>query len=225
MNRYVHSAVISCTILAGALLLATSLSAQAPAGANGQGGIAAAGGAPGQRTQRQGMGGQRPAGQPGQGGQRPAGQPGQGGFGGFGGGQGGQRPAGQPGQGGFGGFGGGQGGQRPAGQPGQGGFGGVGGGQGGQRPAGQPGQGGQRPGGQPGQGGFGGFGGGPGMGGFGGQPGMGGQQGGAGTPSISSQIKEKFPEDYAEAQKLRVSNPKAYREKMRDLQRKLGESK
>ena len=63
------------------------------------------------------------------------------------------------------------------------------------------------------------------MGGFGGQPGMGGQQGGAGTPSISSQIKEKFPEDYAEAQKLRVSNPKAYREKMRDLQRKLGESK
>ena len=183
MNRYVHSAVISCTILAGALLLATSLSAQAPAGANGQGGIAAAGGAPGQRTQRQGMGGQRPAGQPGQGGQRPAGQPGQGGFGGFG------------------------------------------GGQGGQRPAGQPGQGGQRPGGQPGQGGFGGFGGGPGMGGFGGQPGMGGQQGGAGTPSISSQIKEKFPEDYAEAQKLRVSNPKAYREKMRDLQRKLGESK
>ena len=160
MNRYVHSAVISCTILAGALLLATSLSAQAPAGANGQGGIAPAGGAPGQRTQRQGMRGQRPAGQPGQGGQRPAGQPGQGGFGGFGGGQGGQRPAGQPGQ-----------------------------------------------------------------GGFGGQPGMGGQQGGAGTPSISSQIKEKFPEDYAEAQKLRVSNPKAYREKMRDLQRKLGESK
>ncbi|MBR4717000.1 MAG: hypothetical protein IKP09_02970 [Lentisphaeria bacterium] len=163
MNRYVHSAVISCTILAGALLLATSLSAQAPAGANGQGGIAAAGGAPGQRPQRQGMGGQRPAGQPGQGGQRPGGQPGQGGFGGFGGG--------------------------------------------------------------PGMGGFGGFGGGPGMGGFGGQPGMGGQQGGAGTPSISSQIKEKFPEDYAEAQKLRVSNPKAYREKMRDLQRKLGESK
>ena len=55
---------------------------------------------------------------------------------------------------------------------------------------------------------------------------MGGQQqGGAGTPSISGQIKEKFPEEYAEAQKLRVSDPPAYREKMRDLQRKLNESK
>ena len=177
MNRYVHSAVISCSILAGVLLLATSLSAQAPAGANRQGGITAAGGAPGnlpagaavpgnaggQRPQRQGMGGQ-----------------------GFG-----------------------QGGQRPAGQPGQG-F----GGQGGQRPQGGFGQGGQRP-----QGGFGGF------GGFGGQPGMGGQQGGAGTPSVSSQIQEKYPEEYAAAQKLRVDDPPAYRAKMRELQRKLNESK
>ena len=183
MNRYVHSAVISCSILAGAFLLATTLSAQAPAGANLQGGSPVAGSVPGNLppgAQGIGAGGQRPQRQGqgmGQGGQRPAGQPGQG-FGGFG--------AGQPGQG-FGGFG--------AGQPGQG-FGGFGGGQ---RPQGQ------RPGGQFGMGGQ--------------------QQGGAGTPSISGQIKEKFPEEYAEAQKLRVSDPPAYREKMRDLQRKLNESK
>ena len=106
-------------------------------------------------------------------------------------------------------------------------------GQGGQRPAGQ-GQGGQRPqgqGGQPGMGGFGGgmggFGGG--MGGFGGGFGgfgQGGQQGAApGTPSVSSQIQEKYPEEYAAAQKLRIDDPSAYREKMRELQRKLDESK
>ena len=180
MNRYVHSAVISCTILAGALLLATSLSAQAPAGANGQGGIAPAGGAPGQRTQRQGMRGQRPAGQPGQGGQRPAGQPG------MGMGQGGQRPAGQ-GQG--------QGGQRPRrqGQGGQG-MGGFGGGQG--------------------------FGGG--MGGFGG--GMGGQQGPRSSVNTVSDIQTKFPDEYKEAQKLRQTDPAAYRAKLRELQGKLTES-
>ena len=92
--------------------------------------------------------------------------------------------------------------------------------------------GGQRPGGQGGQPGMGGFGGGQrpgGMGGFGGfgggQPGMGGQQGGQATVSVVSQIKEKFPEEYKEAQKLRVENPPVYREKMRALQRKLNESK
>ena len=32
MKRYVQSAVVSCSVLAGALFLATSLSAQAPTG-------------------------------------------------------------------------------------------------------------------------------------------------------------------------------------------------
>ena len=157
-----------------------------------------------------------------QGGQRPAGQPGMGGFG-----QGGQRPAGQPGQGGFG-----QGGQRPAGQPGQGGFGGGqpgmgqgGFGQGGQRPAGQPGmgQGGQQ--GQrqrrQGQGGQGGFGQG-GQGGFGqgGQRPQ-GQQGPRANVNTVTDIQTKFPEEYKEAQKLRQTDPAAYRAKIRELQGKL----
>ena len=58
--------------------------------------------------------------------------------------------------------------------------------------------------------------------------GMGAQQpggrnanrGGANT-SVIRQIQEKFPEEYAEVQKLRESDPAAYREKMRDLQQKL----
>ena len=99
----------------------------------------------------------------------------------------------------------------PAGAPGgQGGFPGFGGGQGG-----MPG----------GMGGFGGgFGGG--MGGFpGGMGGMPGQQGGGATVSTVSQIQEKFPEEYKAAQKLRQENPAAYREKMRELQSKINESK
>ena len=55
-------------------------------------------------------------------------------------------------------------------------------------------------------------------------PGMGGQGGGA-TVSTVSQIQEKFPEEYKEAQKLRQSDPAAYRAKMRELQGKLTESK
>ncbi len=101
-----------------------------------------------------------------------------------------------------------QGGQRPAGQPGQGGFGG-GFGQGGQRPQGQGmgqgfGQGGQRPQGQ-------------GMG----QGGQRGQQGPRSTVNTISDIQTKFPEEYKEAQKLRQTNPAAYREKLRELQGKL----
>ena len=69
-------------------------------------------------------------------------------------------------------------------------------------------------------GGMGGFGGG--MGGFGG--GMGGQQGGGATVSTVSQIQEKFPEEYKAAQELRQKDPAAYREKMRDLQKKLTDS-
>ncbi len=166
----------------------------------GQGGR---GGQGGQRGQGQGMGqGQRPQGQ--------------GGFGGQGMGQG-QRPQGQ------GGFGQGMGqGQRPQGQ---GGFGQGGFGQGGQRPQGQGGfgQGGF------GQGGFGqgGFGGGMmpgGQGGFGG--GQGGQrpqaqQGPRSSVNTISDIQTKFPEEYKEAQKLRQTDPAAYRAKLRDLQGKL----
>ncbi len=165
---------------------------------------------------------------------------GQGGFPGFG--QGGQMPP-MGGQGGFPGFG--QGGA-PGGAPGaapggQGGFPGFGqGGQGGQRPQGQrpQGQGGQRPG--NGQGGFpgggmGGFGGGMGgfgggMGGFGGGMGgfgggMGPGQGGGASVSTVSEIQEKFPAEYKAAQELRQKDPAAYREKMRDLQKKLTDSK
>ena len=156
-----------------------------------------------------------------QGGQRPAGQPGQGGFGG-GFGQGGQRPQGQGMGQGFG-----QGGQRPQGQGmGQGGFGGGQGfGQGGQRPQGQGmgqgfGQGGQRPQGQGMGQGFG-QGGqrpqGQGMG----QGGQRGQQGPRSTVNTISDIQTKFPEEYKEAQKLRQTNPAAYREKLRELQGKL----
>ena len=166
-----------------------------------------------------------------------------GGFGGMFGGRGGGMPP----MGGFGGgmpnfgggmppMGGGQGGMPPMG--GFGGFGGgmppMGGGQGG-APAG--GQGGMPPmggfgGGMPnfggGMGGFsggmGGFGGGfgGGMGGFGG--GMPGGQGGA-TVSTVSQIQEKFPDEYKAAQELRQKDPAAYREKLRDLQKKLSDEK
>ena len=104
-----------------------------------------------------------------------------------------------------------QGGQRPAGQPGQG-FGGFGQGA-------QPGQGqgGQRR--RQGQGqGFG-------QGGFG-QGGQGGQrpqaqQGPRSSVSTISDIQTKFPEEYKEAQKLRQTDPAAYRAKLRDLQSKL----
>jgi len=121
MNRYVHSAVVSCSVLAGAIFLATSLSAQAPAGGAAPGG-AAPGGAPAMGGFGGGMGGfgggmggfggGAPAGGPGAGGQRPGGAPGAGGapaggmgggMGGFGGGMGGFG-------GGMGGFGGGMGG-------------------------------------------------------------------------------------------------------------------
>ncbi len=122
MKRYVQSAVVSCSVLAGALFLATSLSAQAPAGGAAPGG-AAPGGAPAMGGFGGGMGGfgGAPAGGPGAGGQRPAGGPGAGagapagggmGMGGFGGGMGGF--GGGMGMGGFGGgmggFGGGMGG-------------------------------------------------------------------------------------------------------------------
>ena len=35
------------------------------------------------------------------------------------------------------------------------------------------------------------------------------------------QIQEKFPQEFEEAQKLRQSDPAAYREKLRELQQKL----
>ena len=174
MNRYVQSTVMTCSILAGIIFLATSLSAQAPAGGAPAGavpgGAPAMGGFGGGMGGFGGFGGGAPAGGPGAGGQRPAGGPGAGtapggapamggfggGMGGFGGGMGGFGG----GMGGFGGFGGGQGGMPPMGG-GQGGFGGFGGG--------APGAGaGAAPGGGP-AGGFGGFGGGQGgFGGFGG---------------------------------------------------------
>ena len=206
---------------------------QRPAGQPGQGGFDGLGQG-GQRPQGGfggfGQGGQRPQGQMGQGGFGQGAQPGQGFGGGFG--QGGQRPQGQMGQGGFGQGGFGQGGQRPQGQMGQGGFGGgfgqgaqPGFGQGGQRPAGQgQGQGGQRPrrqgqGQGMGQGGFGG-----GQGSFGG--GQGGQrpqaqQGPRATVNTITDIQTKFPEEYKEAQKLRQTDPAAYRAKIRELQGKL----
>ena len=59
-----------------------------------------------------------------------------------------------------------------------------------------------------------------GMGGFGGGP-----QGGGAAVSTVSDIKEKFPEEYKAAQELRQKDPAAYREKMRDLQKKLDEEK
>ncbi len=42
-----------------------------------------------------------------------------------------------------------------------------------------------------------------------------------GNNNTIRQIQEKFPEEYAEVQKLRDSDPAAYREKMRELQQKL----
>ena len=54
-------------------------------------------------------------------------------------------------------------------------------------------------------------------------PGMGGQQGGGATVSTVSQIQEKFPAEYKAAQELRQKDPAAYREKMRDLQKKLAD--
>jgi enterochelin esterase-like enzyme len=123
MNRYVQSTVMSCSILAAVIFLATSLSAQAPAGGAPVG--AAPGGAPAMGGFGGGMGGGMPGGMGGFGGGAPGagagGAPAMGGFGGFGGGApGGAAPGGM---GGFGGFGGGQGGMPP--------MGGFGGGQGG----------------------------------------------------------------------------------------------
>ena len=40
-----------------------------------------------------------------------------------------------------------------------------------------------------------------------------------------AELQEKYSEEYAAAQKLRIDDPKAYREKMRELQRKLNDSK
>ena len=66
----------------------------------------------------------------------------------------------------------------------------------------------------------------PGMPGAAAQPPAGrGAQGGARTTNTIRQIEEKFPEEYKEAQKLRQDDPDAYREKMRELQRKLNEAK
>ena len=56
---------------------------------------------------------------------------------------------------------------------------------------------------------------------------MGGQQAGRraqGNTSTIRQLQEKFPEEYAEIQKLRDSDPTAYRTKMRELQQKLNQA-
>ena len=58
------------------------------------------------------------------------------------------------------------------------------------------------------------------MGGAAGAGGRGNRAGAANTNTIR-QIQEKFPEEYEEVQKLRQSDPTAYREKMRELQTKL----
>ena len=55
--------------------------------------------------------------------------------------------------------------------------------------------------------------------------GMGPGQGGGATVSTVSEIQEKFPAEYKAAQELRQKDPAAYREKMRDLQKKLSEEK
>ena len=47
---------------------------------------------------------------------------------------------------------------------------------------------------------------------------------GSGNTSTIRQLQEKFPEEYAEIQKLRGSDPAAYRAKMRELQQKLNEA-
>ena len=194
MNRYVQSTVMSCSILAGVIFLATSLSAQAPAG--GAPGGAAPGGAPAMGGFG-GFGGGMGGGMGGFGGGAPGagagGAPAMGGFGGFGGGAPGGAPAGGAapgGMGGFGGFGGGQGGMPPMGG-GQGGFPGFGGGApGGAAPGGAPGGMGGMPGGfGGGQGGM------PRMGGMGGgMPRMGGMGGmGGGQPrEVKAEKREKM---------------------------------
>ena len=55
---------------------------------------------------------------------------------------------------------------------------------------------------------------------------LGGQQGrrGQGNTNTIRQLQEKFPAEYAEIQKLRESDPAAYRTKMRELQQKLNEA-
>ncbi|MBQ7731729.1 MAG: hypothetical protein IJT68_07830, partial [Lentisphaeria bacterium] len=55
----------------------------------------------------------------------------------------------------------------------------------------------------------------------GGQPGMGGQQGPRSSVNTIADIQTKFPEEYKEAQKLRQTDPAAYRAKLRELQGKL----
>ena len=47
---------------------------------------------------------------------------------------------------------------------------------------------------------------------------------GSGNTSTIRQLREKFPEEYAEIQKLRGSDPAAYRTKLRELQQKLNEA-
>jgi len=56
---------------------------------------------------------------------------------------------------------------------------------------------------------------------------MGGQAGARraqGNTSTIRQLQEKFPEEYAEIQKLRDSDPAAYRTRMRELQQKLNQA-
>ena len=59
------------------------------------------------------------------------------------------------------------------------------------------------------------------MGGFGGGQGQGGPRSSVNTVS---QIQEKFPAEYKAAQELRQKDPAAYREKLRELQQKLGDA-
>ena len=56
---------------------------------------------------------------------------------------------------------------------------------------------------------------------------MGGQAGARraqGNTSTIRQLQEKFPEEYAEIQKLRDTDPTAYRTRMRELQQKLNQA-
>jgi len=48
-----------------------------------------------------------------------------------------------------------------------------------------------------------------------------GRRGSATNTNVIRQIQEKFPDEYNEVQKLRQSDPAAYREKMRELQQKV----
>ena len=54
---------------------------------------------------------------------------------------------------------------------------------------------------------------------------MGAQPGGRGGTRANNgtlrQIQEKFPQEYEDAQKLRQTDPAAYREKIQELQQKL----